>query len=70
MGKKRDPVQVASKAMAELYVWDAVVSILEGSTKPRSRSGQRAASRVIQICKQECQRRLREYDAAAEGAPP
>ncbi|MEA5251001.1 hypothetical protein [Xanthomonas fragariae] len=45
-----------ANALGELYAWDCVVSILEGSTAPRRKSGQTAASRVIAIAKAEQQK--------------
>jgi hypothetical protein len=59
-------IKVAAKALAELYVWDCLVEILEGSTAPRSRSGQKTAERVIALCKREQHKLLRQYDATIE----
>lgn len=52
-------------ALAELYVWDTVVEILEGSTAPRDESGQKAARKVIAIAKAEQKKLFRKYDAEA-----
>jgi len=52
-------------ALAELYVWDTVVEILEGSTAPRDASGQKAARKVIAIAKAEQKKLFRKYDAEA-----
>lgn len=54
-----------AKALAELYVWDTVVEILEGSTAPRDASGQKAALRVIAIAKAEQKKLFRKYEAEA-----
>lgn len=63
MAKKQRMVTAEqAEALAELYVWDTVVSILEGSTAPRSWRGQAAASRVIKSAKQEIQRLIAIYD--------
>jgi hypothetical protein len=67
MGKT--PAELASKAMAELYVWSAIQEILEGGTSPRSPQGQRTARRVIATCQRESQRLLREYDKHIEAQP-
>jgi chemotaxis response regulator CheB len=57
----------AAKSMAHMYVWDAVVAILEGSTDPgrECAAAQKAVGRVIRICMQEQQRCLRNYDKEA-----
>lgn len=52
-------------ALAELYVWDTIVEILEGSTAPRDESGQKAARKVIAIAKAEQKKLFRKYDAEA-----
>jgi len=49
-------------ALAELYVWETVVEILEGSTAPVSASGQKAALRVIAIAKAEQRKLFRKYE--------
>lgn len=54
-----------AQALAELYVWGAVIEIMEGSTSPRSRSGQKAATRIVQTAKRECQKLIAEYDSNA-----
>lgn len=54
-----------AKELAELYVWDAVVSILEGSTAPRTRYGVAAAKRVLKICREQKSRLMTSYDRNA-----
>lgn len=54
-----------AEALAELYVWEMVVEILEGSTAPRDASGQKAARKVIAIAKAEQKKLFRKYDADA-----
>mgnify|MGYP001063246157 CR=1 FL=1 len=51
-----------AEALAELYVWDTIVEILEGSTAPVSESGQKAALRVIAIAKAEQRKLFRKYE--------
>ncbi len=51
-----------AEALAELYVWDTIVEILEGSTAPRDASGQKAARRVIAIAKAEQRKLFRKYE--------
>jgi hypothetical protein len=52
-----------AKALAEMYVWDTVVEILEGGTAPVSESGQKAARRVIAIAKAEQRKLFRKYES-------
>lgn len=54
-----------AEALAEMYVWDTVVEILEGSTAPRDESGQKAARKVIAIAMAEQKKLFRKYDAEA-----
>ena len=51
-----------AKALAEMYVWDTIVEILEGSTAPRDESGQKAARKVIAIAKAEQKKLFRKYE--------
>lgn len=50
--------KMASNDMAALYIWDAVVCLLEGSTRPNGK----VADRVIKMAKQEMKRHLANYD--------
>lgn len=67
---KTSPAKKAASAMAELYVWSAIAEILEGGTAPRSRAGQKAASRMIAASNKQAQRCLRDYDKHIEEASP
>lgn len=51
-------------ALAELYVWEAVASIIEGSCAPRSSEGMSAARKILVIVSDQRHRLIREYDAA------
>ena len=62
MGKPRMVTDEQAKALAELYVWDTVISILEGSTAPRTWGGRRAAASVVKQARRQCQRLIRIYD--------
>lgn len=57
----------AAAEMANLYTWETIVSILEGSSGVHLRDG--PAQRVIKIAKAEQQRHLRAYDKAATPTP-
>jgi hypothetical protein len=65
------------RACADLYIFDAVVGLLEGSTAP-SNTHHKAAQQIIGICKTEIQRALTRMDkadaqllaAAQKGQPP
>ncbi|WP_126969020.1 hypothetical protein [Xanthomonas sp. BRIP62411] len=57
-----------AESLAELYTWEAVVSILEGSNAPRSESGQQVASEVIGLAKAEQSKLIRIYDQQAKPA--
>lgn len=52
----------AAETLAELYVFAAVAEILEGSTAPRSDSGQKVSAKIIGECQKQQQRCLRAYD--------
>lgn len=52
----------AGKAMAELYVWDAIVAILEGATRPII--GSDAADKIIKTAKKQQGLCLNAYDVA------
>jgi hypothetical protein len=62
-----DPIKhakAAAKAEAHLYVWAAVVALLEGSTSPdRDRAAVKQVDRVVAIAKKEQQRLLAKYDS-------
>lgn len=56
--------KTAAKAEAHLYVWAAVVQLLEGPTSPdRDMGAIKPINRVIAIAKKEQQRLLAKYDA-------
>lgn len=63
-------VEEAAKHMSDLNILYGVAALLEGGTITRS---DRMAQRIIQMCKDEGQRRLRDYDkhvaAANRGTP-
>lgn len=63
-------IEEAAKHMSDLNILYGVVALLEGGTITRS---DRTAQRIIQICRDEGQRRLRDYDkyvaAANRGTP-
>lgn len=48
--------------LAEMYTWDAVASILQGSCAPRTTAGQKAADQVIAQCKRQQLRLIKVYD--------
>ena len=52
----------AAECLTDLTVFHAVIQIMEGGCL-RARS-EAAASRIIQICKAEAGKRLRDYDRA------
>lgn len=55
--------KAAAKAEAYLYVWAAVVQLLEGPTSPdRDMKAIKPINRVIAIAKKEQQRLLAKYD--------
>lgn len=55
--------RAAAKAEAHLYIWDAVVQLLEGPTSPdRDLQAIKPVNRVIAIAKKEQQRLLAKYD--------
>jgi hypothetical protein len=51
-----------ANALAEMYTWEAVISILEGSCAPRTRTGQTAADRVTKIAYAQQKKLIRVYD--------
>lgn len=55
-------VEKAAMIHANMYVFDAIVEILEGSCQPRGARAQRVSARIIKICKQEISAQLDEYD--------
>lgn len=61
---KDNPVKSAAKAMAALYTWETVVSILEGPADPgrMGRRESRDVQRVIKIAKAAQLRMLNKYD--------
>lgn len=69
MADKRDLVRIACKSEAHLYVWGAVIDILEGSSTPgrSDAEAERAVERVIAIARKESQRLLSKHDAAVAG---
>lgn len=54
----------AAEALAHLYVWDTVVSILEGSATPSRQDAKssKEVDKVICIARRECQRLLVIHD--------
>lgn len=55
--------KAAARAEAHLYVWAAVVQLLEGPTSPdRDMKAIKPINRVIAIAKKEQQRLLAKYD--------
>lgn len=66
MAEHSKQVRAASKSEAHLYVWAAIIDILEGSATP-GRSDARGASavdQVIKIAREEQGRLLAAHDAA------
>lgn len=65
--KTAEAAKEAARAHSDLNIFAVVVSILEGGHLylPTSR---RAANKVIRICKDEQQKRLRDYDRAVSAA--
>lgn len=61
---KREQFIRATEAHSDLYVFAVVISIMEGGHLHAS--SHKAAERIINICKRETNKRLREYDAAAK----
>lgn len=59
---KRDPVRDAARAHTNLNTFASIVSILEGGHVYGGEN--KAASKIIAICKEEQTRWLREYDKA------
>jgi hypothetical protein len=59
-------VDKAGRSMAHLYVWDAVVMILAGTTSPgrECAAAQKSVEQVLRICDREKTRCLERYDAA------
>ncbi len=53
-------------ALAEMYVWESVISILEGSCAPRTKTGQAAANRVTKIAYAQQKKLIRAYDKGKE----
>lgn len=66
----QNPIKEAAEAMSSLYVWDCVVSILEGGAAPRTASGseEKDVQRVINIANKAKSRLLDKYDRAAARA--
>lgn len=60
----------AAVAHTNLYIFDAVVQILESSCRPQGNRATRAASRIIRICKQQQALALKEFDRAIAGVSP
>jgi len=54
----------AAEALAHLYVWDSVISILEGGSTPDRQDAKsaKAVARVINTAKRECERLLAIHD--------
>ncbi|WP_353085436.1 hypothetical protein [Stenotrophomonas sp.] len=66
MADRSRHIKVASKSEAHLYVWGAIIDILEGSATP-GRSDSRGASavdQVVKIARKEQVRLLAAHDAA------
>ena len=65
MSKTQAKARDAAVFHTNLYLFAAVVQLLEGPTSPRvSRSAKRAADQIIRICKRQEQRELKNFDAA------
>lgn len=55
-----EKIECAAKAMAELYVWDVIIEILEGSPQPAIYHSD--AQKIIKICIKNRRRCLDAYD--------
>lgn len=66
----QNSIDEAAKAMAGLYAWDCVVSILEGASSPDRVSGGECedVQKVIKIANKAKLRLLNKYDRAAARA--
>ncbi|MGO8401361.1 hypothetical protein ACC783_23815 [Rhizobium ruizarguesonis] len=66
---KKDPVQAAAEAHTDLNTFGSIISLLEGGHLYCTRS-QKPAQRIIDLCKAQQARLLRDYDANVERAKP
>jgi hypothetical protein len=60
--KKSIDTKVAARALSDLNMFAAIVTLPEGHIY--SQSGRRVGERIISLCKTEQQRQLRTYDRA------
>ena len=59
--KLKDRVEAATRAQTNLYTFYSVIGALENGTI-RGSSAQKAADRIIRMCKDQSQRELEIYD--------
>lgn len=64
-----EALKEAQDAIVCLFTFNAVVSLLEGGSLPGGK-GTFAANRIIEICKKEQQRLLKDYDKSMAKVKP
>ena len=62
--KFHETLRESQRAMADLYIWYAVIGLLEGSSGPSSKYHDAATSKMIAIAKAETQKALKRMDSA------
>lgn len=66
MTDRKSKIKEAADAMADLYTFNTIISILEGGNLHAASHD--AAQKIIRICKNQMQKRLAEFDAASAAA--
>jgi hypothetical protein len=71
MAGERKAAKVAAEALAHLYVWGAVIDIMEGGASPDRGdiSADADVRRVVAIARKQTQRLLKIHDKAMEKLP-
>jgi hypothetical protein len=64
---RKDHIKDAAEARCDLFAFDAVVALLDGSCGPSSRC-EKAVAKIIAIAKDEMRRCLERMDAAITSA--
>ena len=62
--RKKKIVETAICTNTDLYIFDVVQEIIEGSTRPRDSGSRKASELIIRICEREKSRLIKKHDLA------